>query len=275
MDWNVKSVVVTGGGSGIGKGLCKRFAAEGARVLVSDVDAAAAEKVAAQIGGEAQVCDVRDEAQIKALVETAESRFGGLDLFCSNAGVGFGNRGPLATSASNEIWQSCWDIHVMSHVYAARAALPGMIERGGGFFLQTASAAGLLTQVGDAAYSTTKHAAIGFAESLAVSHGDQNIHVSALCPQYIATAMIGSDFDQDGDDGDDLPPGVLTPAVVAESVLQGLAKREFLILPHPEVRDYFQKKAENYDRWLGGMRKINRAVVGDQGIDFSTLHKSV
>jgi NAD(P)-dependent dehydrogenase (short-subunit alcohol dehydrogenase family) len=273
--WNNKTVVVTGGGNGIGKGLCKRFAQEGANVVVSDIDRDAAEKVAKLIGGTSIACNVREESQVQSLVQETEEIYGGIDLFCSNAGIGFGNRGPLATSADNELWQISWEIHVMSHVYAARAVLPSMIKRGGGQFLQTASAAALLSQVGDAAYSSTKHAALGFAESLAISHGDQNIRVSVLCPQYIATNMIGSEFDQENDSAEALPEGVLSPAFVAECVLQSLNAGDFLVLPHPEVLKYFQNKAGDYNRWIGGMRKINRSVVGDTGeIDFSQANET-
>ena len=275
MSWKNKTVVVTGGGNCIGKTLFKRFSQEGANVVVSDIDKDAAESVAKLVGGTSIACNVREESDIQALVAEAENTYGGIDLFCSNAGVAFGNGGPLATSASNELWQANWEIHVMSHVWAARAALPGMIKRGGGQFLHTASAAGLLNQVGDAAYSTTKHAAIGFAESLAISHADQGIRVSVLCPQYIATNLIGTNFDQENDSGENLPEGVLTPAFVADCVLNALEAGDFLVLPHPEVLKYFQAKGENYNRWIGGMRKINRSVVGDSGeIDFGQANEN-
>jgi NAD(P)-dependent dehydrogenase (short-subunit alcohol dehydrogenase family) len=224
-------------------------------VAVVDLEAAAAEAVAEAVGGSAHTVNVRDEAQITALVDTVRDMHGHIDLFCSNAGI-IATDGPrwYATSAPNETWQAMWEIHVMSHVYAARACLPAMIERGEGYFLNTASAAGLLNQIGDAAYSTTKHAAVGFAEALAITHGDDGIRVSCLCPQAVATRMIG-DVSGGGTAGVD---GVLAPADVAEAVIEGLAAERFLILPHPEVATYRERKTADYDRWLGGMRKLRR-----------------
>ena len=186
MNVNDKTVVVTGGARGIGKALAIRFAKEGARVVVSDLKEETARRVAEPIEGLAVACDVSKESAVQNLVARAEDRFGPIDLFCSNAGVFFGEP-DLATSAGNDHWQTCWDIHVMAHVYAARAVLPGMIERGGGYLLNMASAAGLLSQIGDAAYSATKHAAVGFAESLAITHGDDGVKVSVICPQFVAT----------------------------------------------------------------------------------------
>jgi NAD(P)-dependent dehydrogenase (short-subunit alcohol dehydrogenase family) len=250
-----KVVVVTGGANGIGRALCERFHRAGARkVIVADLEEANAQAVAAAIAGEAFGVNVRDEAQISAMVTEVESRHGTIDLFCSNAGIIALDGEPWwATSAPNETWQAMWDIHVMAHVYAARACLPGMLARGQGYFLNTVSAAGLLNQVGDAAYSTTKHAAIGFAESLAITHGDDGIKVSALCPQAVATRMIG-----DSGGGTAGVDGVLSPEDVAEAAVAGLATERFLILPHEEVENYRQRKAADYDRWLGGMRKLRR-----------------
>lgn len=255
MDVNGKVVVVTGGGNGIGKALCERFAAEGAaQVIVADLELDSAKAVAQSIGGTAFEVNVRQESEIALMVQDVIARFGHIDLFCSNAGI-IALDGPPwhASSAPNETWQAMWDIHVMSHVYAARACLPAMIERGEGYFLNTASAAGLLSQVGDAAYSTTKHAAVGFAESLAITHGDDGIKVSCLCPQAVATRMIG-----DTEGGTAGVDGILTPADVAEAVVQGLAEERFLILPHPEVATYRERKTADYDRWIGGMRKLRR-----------------
>lgn len=251
-------VIVTGGGNGIGRGLCERFHAEGARkVIVADLEQDSGAAVAATVDGDAFTVDVRDESQIQDMVATVQQRYGVVDLFCSNAGIIATDGEPWwATSAPNSTWQAMWDIHVMSHVYAARACLPGMLERGSGWFLNTASAAGLLNQVGDAAYSTTKHAAIGFAESLAITHGDDGIGVSVLCPQAVATRMVGDIGDGDG--GTAGVDGVLTPQQVAGEVVQGLADEKFLILPHKEVELYRQRKADDYDRWLGGMRKLRR-----------------
>lgn len=257
-----KVVVVTGGANGIGKALCERFHAEGARlVVVADLELENAKTVANSIGGEAFEVNVRDEAQIVAMVEDVQSRHGAIDLFCSNAGIIAGDGEPWwATSASNDVWQAMWDIHVMAHIYAGRACLPAMIERGEGYFLNTVSAAGLLNQIGDAAYSTTKHAALGFAEALAITHRDDGIKVSALCPQAVATRMIGDSKDG-GNAGVD---GVLTPEQVAEEVIQGLASEQFLILPHKEVVEYRQRKTDDYDRWLGGMSKMRRQFGNPQ-----------
>jgi NAD(P)-dependent dehydrogenase (short-subunit alcohol dehydrogenase family) len=252
-----KIVVVTGGANGIGKALCERFHREGAeKVVVVDLEQSNAEAVAATIDGDAFGVDVRDEAQIKAMVAEVEARYGRIDLFCSNAGIIAGDGEPwYASSAPNETWQAMWEIHVMAHVWAARACLPGMIERGEGYFLNTASAAGLLNQVGDAAYSTTKHAAVGFAEALAITHGDDGIKVSCLCPQAVSTRMIGG-IEDGGTAGVD---GIITPEQVAETVVQGLAEEKFLLLPHPEVEQYRERKTADYDRWLGGMRKLRRS----------------
>lgn len=249
-------VVVTGGGNGIGRALCERFQAEGAKtVVVADLEQDAAQGVADSISGVAYALDVREEAQIAGMVSEVEDRFGGIDLFCSNAGIIAGDGEPWhVTSAANATWQAMWEVHVMAHVYAARACLPGMMARGEGYFLNTASAAGLLNQIGDAAYSTTKHAAVGFAEALAITHGDDGIKVSCLCPQAVATRMIAA-VENGGTAGVD---GVLTAQQVADAVIEGLAAEQFLILPHREVADYRQLKTDNYDRWLGGMRKLRR-----------------
>jgi NAD(P)-dependent dehydrogenase (short-subunit alcohol dehydrogenase family) len=255
MQLNDKVVIVTGGASGIGKGLCQRFAQEGARaVVVADLNEKGAKAVADKIGGLGLKCDVSVEADLRHVVEVTAKHYGPVDLLCSNAGIGFGD-GPegRATSLSNDRWQRMWEVNVMAHVYAARAALPSMLERGTGYFLHTASAAGLLSQIGDAAYSTTKHAAIGFAESLAITHGDAGIRVSVLCPQGVDTPMLAglSDSPQAGD-------GILPVQAVADAVIEGLAAERFLILPHPQVLTYMQRKTSDYDRWIGGMRKLRR-----------------
>ena len=257
-----KVVIVTGGANGIGKALCERFHAEGAKVVVvADLEEENAQVVADAIGGEAFGVNVRDEAQIAAMVEAVESRHGRVDLFCSNAGIIAGDGEPWwATSASNDTWQAMWEVHVMAHIYASRACLPGMIERGSGYFLNTVSAAGLLNQIGDAAYSTTKHAALGFAEALAITHRDDGIKVSALCPQAVATRMIGDSKDGASAGVD----GVLTPQQVADEVMQGLAAEQFLILPHKEVITYRERKTADYDRWLGGMSKLRRQYGNPQ-----------
>lgn len=256
-----KIVVVTGGASGIGKALCERFAREGAKaVVVADLNEKGAKAVADGIGGLGLGCDVTVEADLRQVVALTEKHYGPVDLLCSNAGIFFGDGGGgddgtsgMATSLSNDRWQRMWEVNVLSHVYGARAVLPSMIERGAGYLLQTASAAGLLNQIGDAAYSTTKHAAIGFAESLAITHGDQGIKVSVLCPQGVDTPMLAgaSRSPQAGD-------GILSPEVVADAVIEGLAAERFLILPHEQVLTYMQRKSADYDRWLGGMRRLRR-----------------
>jgi NAD(P)-dependent dehydrogenase (short-subunit alcohol dehydrogenase family) len=255
MELRDKVIAVTGGANGIGKALCERFANEGARgVCVVDLDEPGAHAVAQSIGGISMRCDVSDEAQIKHVIAETERHFGQpIDLFCSNAGIFFTDNGGMATGASNDQWQKIWQVNVMAHVYAARALLPGMIARGSGYFLNTASAAGLLSQIGSATYSVTKHAAVAFAESLAITHGDQGIGVSVLCPQGVHTKMTAGQGDtpQAND-------GMLQPEDVAQCVVEALAEKRFMILPHPQVREYFQNKATNYDRWVGGMRKFRR-----------------
>ena len=253
-----KVVVVTGGASGIGKALCRRFATEGAKaVVVADLNEKGAKAVADEIGGLGLMCDVTVEADLHQVVTLTEKHYGPVDLLCSNAGIFFGDGagegGGMATSLSNDRWQRMFEVNVLSHIYGARAVLPSMIARGGGYLLQTASAAGLLSQIGDAAYSTTTHAAIGFAESLAITHGDQGIKVSVLCPQGVDTPMLAG-AQRSPQAGD----GILAPEAVADAVIEGLAAERFLILPHPQVLTYMQRKTADYDRWLSGMRRLRR-----------------
>ena len=249
MDLKDKHVVVTGGASGIGRALCQRFAAEGAKgVVAADLDADGADKVASEVGGLGLAVDVGDEAQIVSLIEAAEEKYGPIDLFCSNAGIGIMG----GVDASNEGWQKIWDVNVMAHVYAARALVPRMIERGGGYLLNTASAAGLLTQIGSAPYSVTKHGAVALAEWLAITHGASGIKVSVLCPQAVRTGMTAGSRNG-GVAGVD---GMMEPEEVAETVVQGLAEERFLILPHQSVLGYMRRKTDDYDRWLGGMRRL-------------------
>ncbi len=256
--------VVTGGASGIGRELCRRFAAEGARgVVVADRDAAGAETVAREIGGLAVATDVAVEAEIQRLVARASAAYGPIDLFCSNAGIAIGaglGDGASGPFAPNEVWQRSWDVHLMSHVYAARALLPGMLERGSGYLLNTASAAGLLTDISAHAYSVTKHAAVAFAEWLAITYGARGIRVSCLCPQGVRTAMLDGVASNVG--GMHLTAGMIEPEAVADAVIAGLAKEEFLILPHPEVKTYLERKASDYDRWIVGMRRLRDRIYG-------------
>jgi NAD(P)-dependent dehydrogenase (short-subunit alcohol dehydrogenase family) len=255
-----KVVVVTGGADGIGAAMCRRFAREGAAaVIVVDRNGEGAAAVAREIGGEAATLDVADGEATAALVRDIEARHGRIDLFCCNAGVGDGDPDRNnAASSPDDVWNRAWKVNVMAHVFAARAVVPGMVARGGGYILNTVSAAGLLSQIGGAVYSTTKHAAVGFAESLAITHGAQGLRVSILCPQGVDTAMLragGSGSPQSLD-------GVLTPDEVAESVIAGLAEEKFLILPHPVVLTYMQRKTADYDRWLSGMQRLRAKVMG-------------
>jgi NAD(P)-dependent dehydrogenase (short-subunit alcohol dehydrogenase family) len=245
-----KVVVVTGGGNGIGRALCRRFATEGARaVIVADVQAAAAEQVAKEIGGRAIATNVAREPEVVRLVEQVIKESGAIDLFCSNAGVGAKG----GVEAADGEWSRSWEVNVMAHVYAARAVLPHMLARHEGYLLQTVSAAGLLTQLGSAPYAVTKHAALALAEWILVTHGDQGIKVSALCPQGVRTDMLKrAEFGG----GAFLLEGALEPEQVAEEVVKGVAEERFLILPHPEVGEFFRRKATDYERWLRGMRRL-------------------
>jgi NAD(P)-dependent dehydrogenase (short-subunit alcohol dehydrogenase family) len=247
-------IVVTGGGGGIGRALCRRFAAGGARcVVVADIDGDAAARVASEIDGVAVAADVSREADIARLVQQTIDACGRIDLFCSNAGIAL--TGGEETADAD--WLRCWGVNVMAHVYAARAVIPQMLAQGGGYLLQTLSAAGLLTHIQSATYSVTKHAALAFAEWLAITYGDRGIRVSALCPQGVRTDMLqraaaeGRGF---------LLDGALEPEQVAEDVVKGLADERFLILPHPEVAEYFRRKAADYERWLRGMRRLKLEV---------------
>lgn len=258
-----KVVVVTGAGNGIGRALSRRFTAEGVRGLLAvDQDGDAAKAVANELGEQvlAVEADVSGEAEHVAIVEAAEARFGPVDLYCSNAGIAVGG----GVEADPAEWQRIWDINTMAHVWAAKAVLPSMRARGEGYLLNTASAAGLLTNLGTAPYSVTKHAAVALAEWLSITHGDEGIKVSCLCPQGVRTNMLFPP----GEDADDVgaeavrSQGVIEPEDVAEAVVEGLRAERFLILPHPEVLDYFQFKAGDYDKWLSGMRKLQARHFG-------------
>lgn len=257
--------VVTGGGHGIGRALCRRLAADEVRVVVVDLDGQAAAAVADEVGGVAHVIDVGDEAAMVALVEAVERDVGPIDLFISNAGVGYGDGPSGAVSADggmnpiDDRWEACWRVNVMAHVYAARAVVPRMLERGKGQLINIASAAGLLSQIGDAAYSTTKHAAVGFAEALAIDYGDRGIRVSVVCPQAVATRMIGIEDDSDsmeGGFGGNEIDGIMSAEEVADIIVTESRVGKFLILTHPQVTTYVERKATDHDRWIGGMQRF-------------------
>ena len=249
-----KVVVVTGGGNGIGRALCRRFAVECAKaVVIVDLDGAAAERVAAEIAGLPIAADVSREGDMQRVVAQVIERHGAIDLFCSNAGIAVD--GDERTAAVD--WQHCWDVNVMAHVFAARAVLPAMLARGRGYLLQTVSAAGLLTHPHSATYAVTKHASLAFAEWLSMTYGDRGITVSALCPQGVRTDML-----QRASEGGRtfLVDSAVGAEQVADDVVKGLGEERFLILPHPEVADYFQRKASDYDRWLRGMRRLRSTL---------------
>jgi NAD(P)-dependent dehydrogenase (short-subunit alcohol dehydrogenase family) len=255
MELKDKIIVVTGAASGIGRAMAIRFAAEGAKAVVcADMNLSGAEETANQINGIAFEVNVSREAEITGLIDKVEADVGPIDLFCSNAGILVAGGAEVA----NDDWQRIWEINVMSHVWAARHLVPRMIERGGGYLLNTASAAGLLNQVGSAPYGVTKHAAVGLAEWLALTHGDDGIKVSVLCPQAVRSEMT-----RGHEDGVASINGMLEPEAVAEACVDTIRAETFLVLPHPEVVQYMRNKAENYDKWIGGMRKLNR-VFGDK-----------
>ena len=252
-----KVIVVTGGASGIGRALCRRFAQEGAKaVVVADIDEEGAKAVAGEIAGLSIKCDVSKEEEIINVVRQTEEKGGPIDMFCSNAGIMLGG----GVEAPNEGWQRIWEINVMAHVYAARAVIPGMIERGEGYLLNTASAAGLLNQIGSAPYSVTKHAAVGLAENLAITYGDQGIKVFVLCPQAVRTEMT-----RDGAGVAEVD-GMIEPEQLVDTVMEALTEDRFLILPHPVVQTYMERKVSDYDRWLHGMMRLQKRFNEGQAL---------
>ncbi len=255
-----KIVVVTGAADGIGRALALGAHARGAKaVICADRDEAGAKVTAKKIGGTAFACDVGVDADVTRVIHETERTIGPIDLFCSNAGIGGHRSEPgNAASVSNEGWQRAWDVNVMSHVFAARALLPLMIARGGGYLLNTVSAAGLLNQIGSAVYATTKHAAVGFAENIAISHRDDGIRVSILCPQAVDTTLLRA-----AGKGAQHVDGVLTADQCADAAFAGMEAGRFCILPHPMVSGYMQKKTADYDRWIGGMAKFQRTLRAD------------
>jgi len=260
MEIRGKVAIVTGGGSGIGAGAAKRFAQEGARaVVVADLNFENAKGVADDIGAVAMRCDVSREEEIQQLVAEVDRRFGAIDIFFSNAGI-IGSRGGI--ELDNTLWQKMWDVHVMAHVWAARCVVPAMLERKEGYFVVTASAAGLLNIVESAAYGVTKHAAVGLAEWFRIAYGRRGLRVSCLCPQSVATSLAPQRAGKSSSAID----GVLSAQQVADDLVEGMRDERFLILPHPEVANYFAMKAHDYDRWLGGMQKLHaRHVANSEG----------
>ena len=257
MEVQDKTIVVTGGASGIGKAMCERFAAEGARqVVVADLNGDGAAAVAERIGSAsgsaaARQVDVGVEAELIDLIDDTESRFGPIDLFCSNAGIGLGK----GLDEPDEVWDTIWRVNTQSHIWVARHLVPKMIARGGGYLLNTASAAGLLTQIGSVTYAVTKHAAVALAEWIAITHGRDGIKVSVLCPQAVRTAMTA---DGPGVAGVD---GMIEPEQAADAVIEALREERFLVLPHPEVAEYIRRKTTDYDRWLHGMRRLQERYL--------------
>ena len=247
MELQGRVAVITGGGGGIGAAVARKFREQGARAIVLvDRDGAAAERAAAQVDGWGVGLDVTDEAALAGLAREVEERWGPIDVFFSNAGAGAGG----GVEADDAAWNDQWQLHVMSHVYAARAVLPAMLARGEGYLVHTASAAGLLLAMGSAPYSVTKAACVKLAEYEAIAYGDQGIRVSVLCPQGVNTAMAPRQL------GDGATDGIVEPQVVADAVVDAMRQERFYILPHPEVAEYLKRKADDPDRWLAGMRKL-------------------
>jgi NAD(P)-dependent dehydrogenase (short-subunit alcohol dehydrogenase family) len=246
-------VVVTGGGAGIGRALARGLAAAGGRVVVADLNGAAAQAVADEIGGFAVAADAGTEAGVREVITTARAHLGEIDIYCSNAGVAVGH-GPEAPDAE---WQKSWDVNVMAHVRATRELLPAWLERGRGTLVVTASAAGLLTMLGSAPYSVTKHGAESFAEWMAATYAHRGLTVHCICPQGVKTDMLA----QSGQAGQVvLQDAAIEPELVAEALLDGMAAGRFLILPHPEVAGYYALRAGNPDKWLRGMSRMEQRI---------------
>lgn len=260
MELSGRHVVVTGGGGGIGSALARRFVAEGARVVVADRHRAAAQAVAEEIGALAVEFDAAREDGVKALIAEAGAANGAVDIFVSNAGVPGGMGGP---EVPDELWEEAWRVNVMAHVWAARALLPEMLDRGEGYLINTASAAGLLTQVSSLVYSVTKHAAVALAEWLAIEYGDSGIRVSCICPQGVRTPMLESAMDEPASAAALLAGGVIEPDEVAEAVVRGIEQERLLILPHEEVAGFMALKGSEPERWIAGMRRLVRNARAD------------
>lgn len=257
MDLENKITVITGGAHGIGKALALRFKQAGAKhIVVADLDAAGAAAVADQVGGSSAEVNVANEPDIKALIESTEATYGPIDLFCSNAGIAAAD----SLDSPLDEWQLIWDVNVMSHMFAARHLVPLMLKRGGGYFLNTCSAAGLLNQVGGAAYGVTKHAAVGLGEWIAMTYAHQGIRVSLLCPQAVRTAMTSGEAMNNKGVAAAAADGMIETEALAESVIEGLADERFLILPHPQVEEYMRRKTADYDRWIRGMNRFHQSI---------------
>src|SRR5437868_7475568 len=256
MELTDKVIVVTGAARGIGRALARRFVVDHPKaVVVADLDGDGAQTVSQEIGGKSVQCDVAREADIVRLVHEVEDIHGRIDIFCSNAGIGVGG-GPEAV---DDYWQRIWEVNVMAHVFVARHVLPGMLHRKEGYIVGTVSAAGLLNHVFAAPYGATKAAALSFFEWLAIAHGDDGIRISCLCPQGVRTDMLLAGRGQPGFDF--MTAGALEPETGADAVAKGIAAERFLILPHAEVGEYFRRKADDYDRWLRGMRRLRRSLL--------------
>jgi NAD(P)-dependent dehydrogenase (short-subunit alcohol dehydrogenase family) len=264
MELTGRTIVVTGGASGIGKAMAERFAMEAAQgVVVADIDEAGALAVADGIAGAAigVGCDVTDEAQVNALIDRAEGEFGTVDIFCANAGIGIG----AGLEASDEAWKQVMDVNLMAHVYAARRLVPEWLERGEGYFVSTASAAGMLSQIGDVTYTVSKHGAVAFAEWLSITYGDRGLRVSCLCPMGVNTPLVQRGLEMDGPEGLGAKivaasGELLDPADVAKDVMAALKDERFFILPHPVVGEFYRRKGDEHDRWLNGMRRLQARV---------------
>ena len=266
MELQGRVVVITGGASGIGRALAGRVAAEGARgVVVADLDGTGAEAVAGSLGPATLGvrCDVSSDAEVGALISRAEESFGPIDVFFANAGIGSGS----GLDADDELWEASWGVNVRAHVYAARRLVPGWLERGEGYFVSTASAAGLLSQIGDAPYSVTKAGAVSFAEWLSLTFGDRGVRVSCLCPMGVNTALLNAGLEMAGPEGVGArvvaaAGRILEPEDVADEVVAAVRDERFLILPHAEVGEFLRRKGSDPERWLAGMRRLQAHVMG-------------
>ncbi|MFE0022796.1 SDR family oxidoreductase [Amycolatopsis sp. NPDC059021] len=261
MSFSGAGVVITGGGGGIGAALARRFAAEGARVVVADLNAGAAEDVAKEVGGTAFVGDVATEDGVTRLIESARETLGEIDVYCANAGVAPHG----GEDTPEDVWARAWDVNVMAHVRAAKLLMPPWLERGKGHFIATVSAAGLLTILGSAPYAVSKHGALAFAEWLSATYRHRGLKVQAVCPQGVRTAML-----EDTGPAGELIMGAsaIEPVQVADALFQAIEEDRFLVLPHPEVADYYAARATHPDRWLGGMNKLQRKI--EQALGEST-----